>query len=871
MFYSTEVIKRDRAIQAFSTNRPFACKGDFLIVSGDIDPANPLTLKDTVIHPLGWCNSLFRVEYCVFSKDASVCMYFGKPFSEDDINTAKVCVTITRESIKVLSCGILQEKEVTLDESGIIEVKISGKQLSINEQTFAVNSEELNGYLELAAHGGNFYVNGFYAETEKEPCSREEHEKKFEDWCTARLAKRDLVLDELEDYIQRNPQVLPQRKGDIQVPVRLVDAGTKMRVGISCYGSANAAMVVTYDCLGASPVAEDIPLKFENKGSDYFTEVEIALQKPGNTKLELWVDGERIIRQIGVLDKGYMAVIPWIGSNRYYIDEEWHKYDIPGDYWVSGTWLESTSEQIIKYFSPYLKKYHKYGDRDVCFVNDIIKNHRTGCLYEFAPVVQEKGLRQLHRLMKLLGYESMELFASYTPDAVALGILEELGVKGLTSLCAWQNTLDGAWKINHCGVSNQPYYPADDDFRRAGKQRDIMCFTMANSSCNRNYSLMALDGCPTNVNPGQRYFDNRVVHHQLQRFYDAFDGYLADAAQNEKLMTVTVAIESFCGHMDWNAANDLAVRYMIRKAATEKIVFTSAADIAAYHMKRKMDLQPAYYFQPDYYYGLHNSQLPGNVGDRIEAVTPEYLAVVRKGNMLPLYFYDYTVPWQNAGFEEIERDVFGLVNPDEHDSAECVPAQVNRSGVRLSSCLEENCLRIYTECEREMKKMVTAVFDLPFSCDCILNANKEDVYIKKVRDSRNGNLHLFIDLGTLPAGSCEIEVRIQGSRTVPVQAEYMKDGFAAMWMKDHAYLRSVDRDEAIAIELGAPDEAFLVLENGERIHAQNGKLTCHINEEWFNEAPILYGYKKYDFEKALEGIKVTKLGRTRCSRWSWEV
>jgi hypothetical protein len=135
--------------------------------------------------------------------------------------------------------------------------------------------------------------------------------------------------------------------------------------------------------------------------------------------------------------------------------------------------------------------------------------------------------------MKALGFDRMELVASYTPDATTIEIMEDLGVKGLTSLCAWQNWEDGGWRINHCGVSNQPYYPADDDFRRSGNKRDIMCFTMGSSSCNRNYSIMVLDGCPSNIVPGERYFDHRVIHYNIQRFYDIFDGYIADSKNND--------------------------------------------------------------------------------------------------------------------------------------------------------------------------------------------------------------------------------------------------------------------------------------------------------------------------------------------------
>ena len=491
------------------------------------------------------------------------------------------------------------------------------------------------------------------------------------------LERRDVCLAKMKQYVAEHPDALPARGGEIRISDLLVDRGSCLQIELVCYGSDNAALSVTHDCFSLDSDPEQIPLHFEKRGSDCYAHLELTLDIPGNTRIEYWANQEKLVRQVAVLDAGYMAVIPWVGANKPYLGEEIHRFDLAGDYWATPGFSEDPAE-TIRSFSNYMNGNRRYGDRLVSFINGktFVPDSATDCLFDIPRAVQEKGFRQLQQLMELLGCSPMELVASYTPGHETLEILEDLGVKGLTSLCAWQNWMDGGWKINHCGVSNQPYYPAADDFRRAGAARDILCFTMGNATCNRNYSIMALDGCPTNVVPGERYLDHRVVNQQVQRFYDAFDGYIADAKNNSELLTITVALEAFRGFMDWTATNEAAVRYMVKKAATEKIVFTSAADVADYHKKHKLPMQKGYFFQPDFYYGYHNGTLPGRVDDRIEADTPQYLAVVRRGSGLPMYFYDYTTPWENDLFEDTTRNIFGLVNPDEHKPSECCPKQV---------------------------------------------------------------------------------------------------------------------------------------------------------------------------------------------------
>ncbi len=686
------------------------------------------------------------------------------------------------------------------------------------------------------------------------------------------LEKRDQYLDALEAYVKANPDILPVRGGEMEIPRQLVDVGTAMKIHLTSYGSYNAAFTVTHNCFGHDSEPEQIPLSFEKQGEDYVTDVEICFDQPGNTRLEYWVNRERLVRQVAVLDKGYMAVIPWVGSNAPYLDEELHRFDLSGDYWMDAPGLRENPAETVKKFLPHIRNHRRYGDHTACFINGrtILPTADTDCLFELPTDIQRKGLQQIKRQTEILGYDKLDLVASYTPGSDTMHLLEEMGVKGLTSLCAWQNWQDGGWKINHCGVANQPYYPAEEDFRRAGKERDIMCYTMGSATCNRNYSIMLFDGCPSNIVPGERYAKHRVVNQQLQRFYDVFDGFIQDSKNNDSLLTVTIALESFRGFMDWAATNEAAIRYMAKKAATERIVFTSAADVSDYHKTHKQNMQPAYFFQPDYFYGYHHMTKPGRVDDRLEADTPEFLAVIRRSSMLPMYYYDYTKPWESVLFEDTERNEYGHVDPDVHKPSECYPKQVYTEDMEITSAFVGNRLEIRICSESPKEKMVSGVFDVPFEADFAISFDKDDVKYHKLTDRFTGNTHLFLELGKIAEGESVITAVITGKCRIPKCAELIKDGFGAMYFGDHAYLRSTDRDAGVRVTVPAPDGAYLRLISGKKIAAKAGMLTFTVNTNWEDESSILYGYDQALLEENLKQAIMESMGPTACKRVKWE-
>ena len=202
------------------------------------------------------------------------------------------------------------------------------------------------------------------------------------------LERRDICLAKMRQYVAQHPDALPVHGGEIMICERLVDKGASLRIELICYGSDNAALTVTHNCFSPDSDPEQVPLHFEKRGSDYYAEIELTLDIPGNTRIEYWAT--------------------------------------PG--------FSNDPAETIRSYSNYLLGNRRYGDRLVSFINGktFVPDSATDCLFDIPRAVQEKGFRQLQQLMELLGCSPMELVASYTPDHDTLEILEELGVKGLT-------------------------------------------------------------------------------------------------------------------------------------------------------------------------------------------------------------------------------------------------------------------------------------------------------------------------------------------------------------------------------------------------------------------------------------------------------
>jgi hypothetical protein len=102
-----------------------------------------------------------------------------------------------------------------------------------------------------------------------------------------------------------------------------------------------------------------------------------------------------------------------------------------------------------------------------------------------------------------------------------------------------------------------------------------------------------------------------------------------------------------------------------------------------------------------------------------------------------------------------------------------------------------------------------------------------------------------------------------------VEVAICKDEFGAMYFGDHAYLRSMDGNKAISVEMAAPEGAWLRLISGDKICPDGEMLRFSVNATWADEAPILYGYPRQLFAENIQNAKVSVTGETTCCRWPW--
>lgn len=865
----TERFVRNLDLTLFSGKHLIAePEADSFYMSGNEPAYDRVTVKDTVVSPDGWEDFSLSLTYERCSCDAPVEFAFGKTYANE--RTAAFTLSFAPDGIRANEafapgalpvCG---EIRVAV-KSGVLCASLG----SLSLQT-PIDAALFRGYTDLCFRGTAIHITAFSIASSRDPYTEEEHKNALLAWRHAKLDETDAMLDRMEKTVAADEDFSLPKLPRISLPRKLTDAGDEMDITVSCGFDTILTVIVTEDAFGACPVIHTPRLVPEKTETGVKATFSFRFARPGNTKIEVFANGQaRVVRTVGVLAPGYLAVIPWVGANTPAIDTEIHRYDLPGDCWSIGT-VWGDEKTYLSRVKTALYNSLVYGDHLVPTVNgsDFIPDSETDNLFELDEETQRRGLHQLMRRARIIGAEDPSLIASYTPDALGIRLMEEAGYRGLTSLCVWQNWQDGGWKINHWGAANQPYYPADEDFRRAGEARGIMCFSMANSSCSRNYSIMTQDSCPTLCVPGERYFGRAAQHFQIARFYDAFEGYLKDVANTEDLLCVTVPLENFRGAADWQAANELAVRYMVKRAENAKILFTSAADVADYHIRKKLPMQSAFFYQKDTYYGYHNGDLPGRVADRIEVETPVCHAVYGKGRVLPLFFYDYTAPWKQTGggYAQEGRSVYALVNHDKTDTSRFAPEQASREGLSAAFSWDGDVLSLSFRSPRDYRHMGACCFDLPFAHGFTVKNGYENVTVKTVTNGENDRENLVFTVTGLPAGETVLSFPIAGERIdVSAGEEWVGEKISVLQRGERLYFNLLDCTEAVRVTLPAKAGAYVVFQNGTRAEAKDGTLSFSVNDDVQNEAPIGYGLSVDDVKHA----SVTVTGTSKTSHWSW--
>lgn len=846
---------------------------------------NQVNLRDDCFPPQGYTSFDFRflVEKC--NREAIVCVGFGKPFEYTLPRDCQVVVTLASDRL-CLQDGDLSDTVSMADSACSLQITYSENHLAVRcgdaTASLDVPAEHMIGYCSVWNEQGNANVSSIqlFSDCSAAPYTTQQRLAKKAEWQEWRMRRNQTAVEAFAEYLEKHPEERLSRPLELLVERRMVRVGQSLTVRVEAHTAEPPIIFVTPNYLGEQAgERKRLPVTFTANADGWRGKYELTMQTAGNTRIEAVTGELRIVRNIAVYDTGYLVVTPWIGSNFPLVDEALHQYDLPGDYWLGdhATPLDDPPEKFLELVREQRKLAYRYGDRTVPFINAnwLMTGTVEGNIFELPAACQEQGLQATLRMLALAGFDSTELVASYTFGNETPTILEKLGIKAITSLCIWQNWQDGNWKINHWGAPNAPYYPAEDDFRRAGKKRGIMAFSMGTTSNVRNYSIYTMDGCPTLVCPGQRYTGQLAQHYNIQRFYDTFEGYLQDARNNATPTYVTIAIEDFGGRTDWRLANERALNYIVGRARTERIIFASAADIADFYAAEYPALQPTAYLQPDFYCGYRVDDKPALLPDRIEVDHQQYLAMFRKGEALPQFLFDYTREWNCALFDSAERNRFGLFNPDRVLADRLTPKQVDRRGlsVQISRqlCADVLTLTFDVTAQSPVSRLPLAVFDIPLT-DCRITYGSTAAYF--LSDGQTGATHLVAEFSNILVGHQRLQLRIQGMLIHPKErlsciqdmlcvreAEAPKtdeNGTLLTARKaPHCYLWSHDGAQAIRVSFDGSrlPGAWLAGNDGRRSEAKSGVWSFTINQDWRNEAPILFGATAEQLEASLLSLE----------------
>lgn len=805
---------------------------------------------------------------------------FGKPFEWSSIGESKLRITISRDGAGTLigpDGSALSEFHLCPNSEGAFELKVkkAGDTFAIQPADGEASSASLGGldtagFFSIWAEKTPIRLCGFEVESpiEAAPFTVEQRRAGIDAWKQWRMKENRRNLNELRESIPE--RIANGQWGydtDMSVTPGLVKPGETVTVTFTSKNKPlQSSATMEPDYLGVKRGAiREIALRWrvDEKGR-HVANAEITADRPGNCRIVWNINGERLVRVFGVVEPGYTVCTLWLGTNLPAIDQEIHKYDLPGEYWVGDWWspFDKTPEQVLKYLKQLAGFRHTHGDVLVPFVNAqwILPGIPNFNIFDLDAKIQTDGFMMVREFMDILELGPLELVGSYTMGHDTPAAVSRAGIKGLTSLCVWQNWLDGCdencWKINHWGAPIVPYYMADDDFRKVASGKGVIGFNMGTATSVRNYSVFCLEGCPTNVIPKRRYTSDGVIPANIHRFCYAVESWLHDAGNNSEPLFVTVALENFGGREEWRKANELAVDYLVQQAGEKKLLFATSADVASYYLKN-YDVQPEHiFYQPDVYCGLRPDVKPAVLLDRIEFSNHLCHSLHVDGQELPQILWDFTSPWQNKEWEDKKeiRLPNGLIPPELVIDRGCVPKNVDLKNVDVNITTETIdgvlCVKVTLDLPSSFRLLPISLWRLPLSSEGVrVQCDSADVSWRSVADGFTGNLNGLVLFENVSKGRTVATLTLEGKAAHPRNPAFtIGDSIDAREVTvNHqpcVYLWRADGAKDITLELTLPRDgtAYALSTDGQKYTPdETGRITIPCTDQWQHESYVVYG------------------------------
>lgn len=289
-------------------------------------------------------------------------------------------------------------------------------------------------------------------------------------------------------------------------------------------------------------------------------------------------------------------------------------------------------------------------------------------------------LRALQDWFVQNGFEPLDRIASYTPSNILVQACSEVGIRILHSLIPEQNWSDGEWSINHWGMPTCPFWIAPDDFRKAGTRsaNSVLGITMNHYHITLPHLTHWGDFVlsPSHFDRWIRSADSGPHPVRFKQFlHDTLHGW--DGVAGEPFFFVAgFEFGRNFGTKKMTRDNRQGLEALIELAGTEKLVFVPSRDVLAYYDRHIADLPGRIFRQRDSWAGVTTNGKPALVGDSVVVERNEYKSATLEGEMLPYFYYDYTVPWKFAARDQSA--------PDNYASACRQDLKVARDGETLT-------------------------------------------------------------------------------------------------------------------------------------------------------------------------------------------
>ena len=261
-------------------------------------------------------------------------------------------------------------------------------------------------------------------------------------------------------------------------------------------------------------------------------------------------------------------------------------------------------------------------------------------------------LRSLQTWWVEHGFAPLDRIASYTPCNRFVEALKQCGIRILHSVVPEQNWSDGEWAINHWGMPTCPFWIAPDDFRKAGPRMPggVLAMTMNHYQVLLPHLTMWGDFVlsPSHFTRWIRAADSGEGSTRYQQFLRDTLLNWTSLSDDPFFFVAGYEFGRTFGTANMTEYNQRGLDALIDLSRSEKLVFATGSDVLAYYDRHQSGHPETAFRQRDYWMGVTVNHKPGQAGDSVVLERRDYKAVIREGEVLPFFHYDYRVEWHFA-------------------------------------------------------------------------------------------------------------------------------------------------------------------------------------------------------------------------------